>query len=228
MRWQEGQQWETPQSKWNSVRRARWASIRLPESIFTGEMSLFLYQCALQQSMHLHYIQTSGMFVRQCMELPSNVHLQHVYIHHLQKYLNEELSGSPLHVVETSKQLQREWPERRSVLSAGLKQVDDNKKKTNHKTKLDSLKGYFTKCVQDLAVIRGWETFVCIEIKTHTHTQNHITIPSRVGLHAAAGEPTGKRGSNCEKFINGLSVQTVLAWFAELCGNMFPVKIEED
>lgn len=45
-------------------------------------------------------------------------------------------------------------------------------KKTNHKTKLDSLKGYFTKCVQDLAVIRGWETFVCMEIKTHTHTHS--------------------------------------------------------
>lgn len=42
-------------------------------------------------------------------EFPSNVHLQHVYIHHLQKYLNEELSVSPLHVVETSTQLHQEW-----------------------------------------------------------------------------------------------------------------------
>lgn len=166
--------------------------------------------------MHLHYIQTSGMFVRQCMELPSNVHLQHVYIHHLQKYLNEELSGSPLHVVETSKQLQREWPGRRSVL-----------KKNKPQNKTGQFKGLFHQMCSRFSCNQGLGDF-CLHLNKNTHTLNQTTIPSRVGLHAAAEEPTGKLASNCEKFINCLSVQTVLAWFAELCGNMFPVKIEED
>lgn len=161
MRWQEGQEWETLQSKWNSARRARWASIRLPESVFTGETSLFLYQRALQQSMHLHDIQTSGMFVRQCMELPSNVHLQHVYIHHLQKYLNEELSGSPLHVVETSKQLQREWPERRSV-----------SKKNKPQNKTGQFKGLFHQMCSRFSCNQGLGDF-CLHGNKNTHTHTH-------------------------------------------------------
>lgn len=47
-------------------------------------------------------------------------------------------------------------------------------------------------------------------------------------MRATAQEPTGKRASNYWKFTDGLSAQTVLGLFAELCVNMFPVKMEEN
>lgn len=91
MRRQKGQQWETLRSKWNcppsTMSLAPFAWIH----IYRWKVSFPLTMCTSTVNASTSLQTNPRKFVRQCMELPSNVHLQHVYIHHLQKYLNEEL-----------------------------------------------------------------------------------------------------------------------------------------
>lgn len=97
------------------------------------------------------------------MELPLNVHLQHVYIHHLQEYLDVELS-----VCTWYKRPYGYTGSDDMTVSVFIKPTVCRTVKTTAINKR-GLKGYFTQYVHNFAVVGGWGMLFPLKVRFIRH-----------------------------------------------------------